>query len=196
MYAVGGLTNSPVTIQVIDANSLTVTKTISFDEPDLLGIADGTYYPYAYDPASHILFVGATYVVLAINTETDTIVSVIKLGDAAWAIGLEPWELTYINAIGLVYNPHENYLYIAHLDRSFVSIYDLNEGEFLPKAISLKGFFPVSIFANSNFSKIYSLNAVSDNISVIDVSTKTIEKIIDLDAYIYQAPIKCICQAY
>ncbi len=77
----------------------------------------------------------------------------------------------------------ENYLYIAHLDRSFISIYDLNTEQFLERVIPLEGYFPNFIFANNNYSKIYSLNIRSDSVSVIDVNSKALEKVIDLHAY-------------
>jgi len=93
-------------------------------------------------------------------------------------------QLTYINAVGLVYHPHENYLYIAHLDRSLVSIYDLNNDQFLAQVIPLKGYFPNFVFASDDHSKIYSLNGRSDNVSVIDVNSKSVEKVIDLHAYL------------
>jgi len=186
LYALGGQHNGPVVIQVIETDSYTVQKTITFDEPDLLGISAGPYYPFAYDSSSHTLFVGATHVVLAIDTDTDVVEKVIYLGDAARAIGLEPWQLTYINAVGLVYQPQENYLYIAHLDYSFVSIYDLNNDQFLPQVIPLKGFLPRCAFADDDYSKIYTLNVRSDNVSVIDVNSKTEEKLIDLHAYLWE----------
>lgn len=184
VYALGGLQNGPVVVQVISTDNLTIQKTITFNEVGSLGMAGGPNYPFAYDSSSHTLFVGATWVVLAIDTDTDTIKKVIYLKDAARAIGFgdSPWQLTSINAVGLVYHPRENYLYIAHLDRSFISIYDLNNGEFLPQVIPLKGYFPGYIFASDDYGRIYSLNWRSDSISVIDVKSKTIEKVIDLHA--------------
>jgi YVTN family beta-propeller protein len=184
LYALGGMHNGPVVIQVIETDSYTVQKTITFDEPGLLGIAAVLNYPFAYDSSSHTLFVGATHVVLAIDTDTDVIKKVIYLGDVAEAIGLEPNQLTYLNAVGLVYHPQENYLYIAHLDRSFVSIYDLNNDQFLPQVIPLKGYFPNSAFANDDHSKIYTLNILSDSVSVIDVNSKAVEKVIALHTYL------------
>ncbi|MDO8970587.1 MAG: hypothetical protein Q7U74_07865, partial [Saprospiraceae bacterium] len=140
IYALGGLHNGPVVIHVVRTSDYTIQKTITFDQSDRLGISAGPCYPYAFDPVSQTLFVGSTHVVLAIDTTTDEIKKVIYLGDVATAIGLQPGQFTYINAVGLVYNPTENYLYIAHLDRSFVSIYDLTNGRFLPKVIPLKGY--------------------------------------------------------
>ncbi len=183
LYALGGEDFGPIVIHVIDTDNYTIQKTITFDEPGLLGIAAGPNYPFAYDSSSHTLFVGATQVVLAIDTDTDVIKKVIHLGDVAKAIGLEPRQLTYVNAIGLVYHPVENYLYIAHLDRSFVSIYDVKNDRFLPQVIPLRGYFPSYLFANDDYSKIYSLNSRSDSVSVIDVKSKAVEKVIDLHAY-------------
>ena len=183
IYALGGLHNGPVVVHVIRTTDYTIQKSITYDQSDRLGISAGPNYPYAYDPVSRTLFVGATYVVLAIDTSTDEIKKVIYLGDAATAIGLQPSQLTYINAVGLVYNPTENYLYIAHVDRSFVSIYDLTSGCFLPKAIPLKGYFPYFLFTNDAYDRIYSLNKRSDSVSVIDVGTKTVEKVIDLSGF-------------
>jgi YVTN family beta-propeller protein len=184
LYVLGGEDFGTTVVHVIRTDNYTIQKTITFDEPGLRGVSGGPYYPYAYDSSSHTLYVGATYVVLAIDTDTDEIKQVIHLEDVARAIGLEPQQFIYVNAIGMVYQPQENYLYIAHLDRSFVSIYDLNKNQFLPQVIPLKGFFPNYAFANDDVSKIYVINTRSDNISVIDVNSKAVEKIIDLHAYL------------
>ncbi len=189
LYALGGLQNGPVVVQVIRTTDYAIQKTITFDRPDRLGIPAGPGYHYAYDPVSHTLFAGATHVVLAIDTSTDVIKNVIYLGDVATAIGLQPSQLTYINAAGLIYNPTENYLYIAHADRSFVSIYDLTNGLFLSKVIPLKGYGPSFLFTNDAYDKIYSLNSRSDSVSVIDVPTKTVEKVIDLHDYTTIIPV-------
>jgi len=183
LYVLGGQQNGPVVIHVIETKNYTIQKTITFNEPGLLGISTGSYYPFAYDSVSHTLFVGATQVVLAIDTDTDVIRKVIYLGDTARAIGLEPQQLTYCNATGLVFSPRENYLYIAHYDYSFVSIYDLQNNRFLPKLVALHGLMPSFMFANDDYSKIYCLNIRSDNVSVIDVKSEVEEKVIDLHSY-------------
>lgn len=195
LYALGGLDNGPVVIHVIRTTDYAIQKTITFDQSDRLGISAGPYYPYVYDLVSQTLFVGAGHVVLAIDTSTDVIKNVIYLGDVATAIGLQPSQLTYNNAVGLVYNPTENYLYIAHLDRSFVSIYDLTNDRFLSKVIPLKGYFPNFLFTNDAYDRIYSLNIRSDNVSVIDVSTKTVEKVIDLHDYLNELYLPIILRS-
>jgi YVTN family beta-propeller protein len=186
LYALGGEDFGTTVVHVIRTDNYTIQKTITFDEPGLRGVSGGPYYPYAYDPNSHTLYVGATYVVLAIDTDTDEIKQVIHLEDVARAIGLEPQQFVYTTAIGLVYQPQEKFLYIAHFDRSFVSIYDLNNNQFLPQVIPLMGFLPNYAFANDNVSKIYVINTRSDNLSVIDVNSKAVEKIIDLHAYLWE----------
>jgi len=79
LYALDGQQNGSIVIHVIETDNYTIQKTIAFDEPGLLGISDGPYYPFAYDSNSHTLFVGATHVVLAIDTNTDVIEKVIYL---------------------------------------------------------------------------------------------------------------------
>ena len=184
LYAKGGLYNGPIVIQVIETENYTIQKTITFDEPGLMGTNIGGWHAFAYDSSSHTLFVEGVHVVLAINTDTDVIQKVIYLGDVAEAIGIEAGQFTYNGAAGLVYHPQENYLYIAHYDRSFVSIYDLDNDQFLPQVIPLKGFLPSFLFANDDYSKIYCLHGRSDNVSVIDVNSKAEEKVIDLHAYL------------
>ncbi len=184
VYVLGGLDHGAVTIDMFETNTQTFQKRITFDQPGLLGISAGPNYPFAYDSRTHTLFVGATEVVLAIDTQTDTIKQVIRLGDSAKAIGLQPSQLTYFNADGLAYNPRENCLYIAHWDRSYVSIFDLAGNRYLPRLIPLKGYAPRQMFANDDVSRIYVLNVRSDNISVIDTITKTVENVIDLHEYV------------
>ena len=184
LYVLGGQHNGSIVIHVIETENYTILKSITFEEPGLLGISAGPYYPFAYDSSSHTLFVGATHVVLALDTDTDMIKKVIYLGDVARAIGLEPMRFIYGTAMGLVYHPQENYLYIAQFDRHFVSIYDLSRDQFLSHVIPLKGFSTSYAFANDDYSKIYCLNTNSDNVSVIDVESKMEEKVIDLHAYL------------
>jgi len=183
LYVLGGWDNGPVVIHVIRTDNYTVQKTITFQEPGLTeGISAGPYYPFAYDSGSRTLFMGAAHVVLAIDTDRDVIEKVIHLRAVTKAIGLKPLYInfTFVNAIGMVYHPEEDYLYIAHLDRSFVSIYDLKNDRFLPQVIPLNGYFPIYVFANDDLSKIYTLNVRSDTVSVIDVKSKALEKVIDL----------------
>jgi YVTN family beta-propeller protein len=195
LYALGGEDFGATVVHVIRTDNYTIQKTITFDEPGLRGVSGGPYYPYAYDSSSHTLYVAATYVVLAIDTDTDEIKQVIHLEEVATAIGLEPWQFIYTTAIGLVYQPQENYLYIVHFDRSFVSIYDLNNNQFLPQVIPLKGFLPGYAFANDNVSKIYVINTRSDNISVIDVNSKAVEKVIDLHTYLWEFYLPIVLHA-
>ena len=183
LYALGGVDWGPVVVHVIETHGYTIQKTITHSGGvGSIGISAGPNYPFALDSGSHTLFVGAGEVVLGINTDTDVVNRVIPLVDVASAIGLGPRGLVYVNAIGLVYQPDENYLYIAHLDRAFVSIFDLTAHQFLPLIIPTMGFFPNYMFANDDHSKIYVINGRSDSISVIDVASKTVEKVIDLHA--------------
>jgi uncharacterized protein (TIGR03437 family) len=184
LYTVGGLKNGPVVVQVIETGSYAIKKTITFDEPGLIGTVGAPLYPYAYDSNSHTLFVGATYAVLALDTDTDTIKKVIRLADTATAIGLKPYQLTYSNANGLAYQPQENCLYIVHGDRNYFSIYDLGADRFLPTLIPLKGFAAWWVFSNDDRSKVYTLNGRSDSVSVISTKSKRVEKVIDLHAHL------------
>lgn len=180
LYALGGRANGAVVLHVIETENFSIVKTITFDDLTLAGISGGPYYPFAFDPDSQTLFAGTTQAVLAIDVEMDEIKKVIPLEGAARAIGLEPWQLTYINAVGLVFNPQENYLYIAHLDRSFISTYDLGNDRYLDQVIPLHGYFPQYLFTNDDFGKIYSVNRRSDSVSIIDVREKRVTDVIDL----------------
>jgi uncharacterized protein (TIGR03437 family) len=180
LYVLGGMPNGAVQVHVIDAQSLTLRKTIPFDDHTLPGISAGPYFPYAYDPKSRLLFVGSTSAVLAIDTDRDEIKRVIRLDDVTTAMGLSYG--TTVNAVGLVYHPGENCLYIAHLDGSFMSVYDLSLGRFLSTIIPFRGFKVGAVFANDDVSKIWVGHSRSDNITVIDTKAKTATKLIDVHA--------------
>lgn len=179
LYVVGGMANGAVQVHVIDAQSLTLRRTIPFDDRNLQGISAGPNFPYAYDPQSRLLFVGSTAAVLAIDTDRDEIKRVIRLNDLSTAMGV---RLTPINAVGLVYHPGENYLYIAHLDGSYMSAYDLSQGRFLSTLIPFLGYFVGAVFANDDVSKIWVGHSRSDNVTVIDTKTKTATRFIDVHA--------------
>lgn len=184
VYVLGGEPNGVVTIDVIETTGHTWQKRITFDEPDLRGVSAGPYAPFAYDSETHTLFVGASLVILAIDTRTDTIKQVIPLSDVAVAIGVGPERLTYGNAVGLVYSPREHYLYSAHLDGAFLSIYDVANRRFLPQVIPVQGSSPTFLLANPDVSRLYTLNDLWDSITVIDTATKSVEKVIDVRDYV------------
>lgn len=182
LYVLGGMPNTTVSIHVVDAASHTLRKTITFDNPDLPGISAGPYYPYAYDPGSRTLYAGATSAVLAIDTDRDEIKRVIRMDAINAALGLSGNKVTTLNPVGLTFHPVENRLYMAHLDGSFVSVYDLAGDRFLPQLIPVKGYFPVWQVANDDVSKIWVANGRSDSLSAIDTKTRTVEKVIDIHA--------------
>jgi uncharacterized protein (TIGR03437 family) len=182
LYVLGGMQNGAVKVHVIDPQSLTLRKTITFDDPNLQGISAGQCMPYAYDPKSRLLFVGSTLAVLAIDTDRDEIKRVIRLDETALAIGLKEHQMTTLNANGLVYHPGENDLYIAHGDGSFMSIYDLSQGRFLPTLIPYKGYFSGAVIASDDVSRIWVANSRSDSITVIDTKTKKVIRTIDVHA--------------
>ena len=180
LYVVGGEPAGPVTLDVFETVTHTALKRITFDQPRLLGASAGESDPFAYAADTHTLYVGATHVVLAIDTQTDTIKQVIRLDDMPKAIGLDPNQLTYTIAGALVYSPAERYLYIAHIDMSYISVYDVTTGRFLPFMIPVNGLFPTYLFPNADYSRLYAMNTLSDNITVIDTASKSVEKVIDL----------------
>jgi uncharacterized protein (TIGR03437 family) len=182
LYVVGGVNNISVTLHVIDAASHSLRKTIRFDDPALPGITAGPHSPYAYDPGTRTLFVGTEYAILAIDTDRDEIKRVIRLDAINAALGLSGNNLTTCNAVGLIFHPVENRLYISHSDGSFVSIYDLAGDRFLPQLIPVKGSCPKWLLANDGVSKIWAANTSSDNLTVIDTKTLTVEKVIDIHA--------------
>jgi len=184
LYVPGGTVFGNVVLHVIKRDKYSIQRSITFTETGLGWMGGSGAYPFAYDSGSPTLFVGAADVVLAVDTDADVIRKVIHLGGVARAIGLEPHELVWSCVGGLVYDSRENYLYISHWDRSFVSIYDLGKDRFLPRVMVLRGFGPSFLVANDDCSKIYSLNVRSDNVSVIDVKSKAEEKVIDLHAYL------------
>jgi len=50
--------------------------------------------------------------------------------------------------------------------------------------LPVKGNFPTVMWPNAAFSKLYTLNDRSDNVSVIDTATRTVERVIDLRDYV------------
>jgi DNA-binding beta-propeller fold protein YncE len=180
LYVLGGMQNGAVLLQVIDAQSFALRKTIRFDDASAPGIAAGPDYPYTYDPSSRTLFVGATMAVLAIDTDRDEIKRVIRLDEIAGGMGIQPNDFAVPNAVGLAFDPSQNRLNIAHLDGSFVSVYDLAKGHFLSPLIPLTGYFPDRLLANDDFSKLLTLNMRSDDISVIDTKGFTVTGLIDI----------------
>jgi len=180
LYVLGGMQNGAALVQVIDAQSFALRKTIGFDDASAPGISAGPYYPYTYDPSSRTLFVGATWAVLAIDTDRDEIKRVIRLDQITAGMGIQPNDFTVLNAVGLAFDPSKNRLNIAHLDGSFVSVYDLAKNQFLSQLIPLKGYFPDRLLANDDSSNLLTLNMRSDDISVIDTKAATVTQLIDI----------------
>lgn len=183
LYVLGGMQNGAALIHVVDPATLAVRKTIRFDDPSAQGVsAGGGGNPYAYDPATRTLYVGSSLAILAIDTDRDEIKRTIYVTGIADALGIPKYAMTILNPVALLFHPGENRLYAAHVDGSFVSVYDLATNRFLPQVIPVKGYFPGWIAANADLSKFVTLNRRSDTLSVIDTAGKTVEKVIDIHA--------------
>ncbi len=170
----GGTSNAEVFIHVVDAASLSLRKTIRFDDPHLGGIACSPSYPYAYDPGSRTLFVASSLAILAIDTDRDEIKRVMPM--------TKIYDFTPSNPNGMAFHPIENRLYLAHGDGALISVYDLSRNQFLPQLISTKGYMPGWLLPNGDVSKIWVANTGSDSLSVFDTRTLAVEKVIDIHA--------------
>jgi uncharacterized protein (TIGR03437 family) len=174
LYVLGGTSNATVVVHVVDAASLSLRKAIQFEDPHLGGIACAPTYPYAYDPGSRTLYVGASHVILAIDTDRDEIKRVMPM--------TRIYNFTPSNPNGLAFHPVENRLYLAHGDGALISVYDLGKNQFLPQLFSTKGYMPGWLLPNSDVSKIWVANTGSDSLTVFDTRTLAVEKVIDIHA--------------
>jgi len=132
--------NGAVLLQVIDAQSFALRKTIRFDDASAQGLrlALTTHIPTI--ELAHPLR-GATMAVLAIDTDRDEIKRVIRLDEIAAAWASSP-TTSRCPTRWAGFRSSQNRLNIAHLDGSFVSVYDLAKGHFLSPLIPLTATSP------------------------------------------------------
>ena len=137
--------------------SLSLRKTIRFDDPDHGGIMCSSSYPYAYDPGSRTLFVASSLAILAIDTDRDEIKRVMPPG--CNQCRLRSSGPAQQSQCGMTFHPVENRLYLAHGDGALRKRVRSRQ-EPVPAAtlLDVKGYCPGWLLPNDDVSKIWVAN--------------------------------------
>ena len=165
-------------ITVFDASTLEIINTIEI--PYLQLRHGASYFPEAdFDEVNQILYLTGGASVYKIDMDTDKLIGTLNLIDAYGGLSSIRWSPTAI--CGVAFSPSKEKLFAFGADAHSLFIYDLIKSSWSTKIINLGGYSrDCDAVISPDRQYFYTANSQSDNITMVDLISGEIVKIIEL----------------
>ena len=188
LYIVGGYCfGSPTVITIISGTTLEVIKTIEISPVDLHFGATG-FLEGEFDEENRILYLLGFESVYKIHMDTDTLIGTLDLidlfdGGGRW------WGWSPTGLAGVSLSPSMDKLYVAAGDSHSLYTYDVANSSWSTKITNLHGYFITDGVASLDRHYFYTSNGRSDSVTMVDLTTGDVVKVIDLQSYEIYLPL-------
>lgn len=172
--SLGGTT----TIMVLDAETLATLNTIEVTATRVPTCGASGFLQGAFDEANRILYLAGHASIYKIDMDTDKLLGILDLVDAYGGLQGIRWSPSAVS--GVVLSASKDKLFMTTTDAHCMFTYDLMKGAWLPKITNLKGYFPTNAAASPDHRYLYSVNGRTDSITMVDLTTEEIVKVIRL----------------
>ncbi len=183
LYIVGGPFGNPTVITIINAATLEVSNTIEIPPGDQRYGATG-FLEGEFDEANRILYLLGFESVYKIDMDTDRLIGTLDLIDIFEIWGRRGWTPTGLAGISL--SPSKDKLFIAAGDPHSLYTYDITNSSWSTKITNLKGYFITDSVASLDRHYLYTANERSDSVSMVDLTSGDLVKVIDLHSYLLE----------
>lgn len=165
-------------ITVFDASTLEIINTIEI--PSLQLRHGASYFPEAdFDEVNRILYLTGGASVYKIDMDTDKLIGALNLIDAYGGLSGIRWSPTAICGVAL--SPSKEKLFAFSADAHSLFIYDLIKSSWSTKIINLGGYSrDCDAVISLGRQYFYTANSQSDNITMVNLTSGEIVKIIEL----------------
>jgi hypothetical protein len=164
-------------IDIVNAATREVADTITIASVDVHTRGCSSFVDAYFDTANrraYILGWGSVYVV---DMDSNTLLDILDTNDVRNSEGEEyAWVATALS--GVTVNTDGNVLLISAGDSHCVYFYDLTNTAWLTDVVNLNGYFPCDATAYGSY--FYTVNRLTDSLSVVDRSTLSLDKTMDL----------------
>lgn len=173
-------------ITIISGTTLEVVNIIEIPPADLRRGATG-FLEGEFDEANRILYLLGFESVYKIHMDTDTLIGTLDLIDIFEAWGRLGWSPTGLAGVSL--SPSKDKLFIAAGDSHSLYTYDVANSSWSTKITNLKGYFITDGVASQDRHYLYTANTRSDSVTMVDLTTGDVVKVIDLQSYQIYLPL-------
>ena len=178
LYVVRGpCFGAPTVITIISGTTLEVVNTIEIPYVDLRRGATG-FVEGEFDEANRILYLLGFESVYKIHMDTDTLIGTLDLIDIFEAWGRWGWSPTGLAGVSL--SPSNDKLFVAAGDSHCLYTYDVAKSSWTTKITNLKGLFITDGVASPDRRYFYTANAKTDSVTMVDLTSGDVVKVIDL----------------
>lgn len=167
-------------VSIFDAATLDVINTIEIPPADQRRGATG-FVEGEFDEANRILYLLGFTSVYKIDMDTDRLIGTLDLVDVFEAWGRRGWTPTGLSGISL--SPSGDELLIASGDSHSLYSYDIGKSSWTARITNLQGYFITDCVASLDRHYFYTANSRSDSVTMVDLTSGDVIKVIDLHAY-------------
>lgn len=168
-------------IDIYDASTLDIINTIKIPYvPPSQGSSGGAtgFVKGEFDETNRIFYLVGFASVYKIDMDTDKLISILDLMDLYESQNIRGWSP--FGLAGIAFSPAKDKLFVVSGDAHAVYIYDLIKSSWINKIINLKGYFTTDAIKSPDGRYLYTVNHESDSVTMIDLTSGEIVKIIEL----------------
>jgi len=164
-------------ITIFNATTLQTIDTIEIPpRPPARGMAP--FVEADFDETNRILYLLGHASVYKIEMDTDKLIGVLDVIDAYESRDIYGWPCSCLS--GVVLSPAKDKLSIVSSDAHSMFTYDLIQSVWGTKITNLKGYFNTDAVSSSDRQYLYTVNSQSDSISMVDLTSGDVIRIINL----------------
>lgn len=171
--AVDGIT----VITIYNATTLQAINTIEIPpHPPARGMAP--FIEAYFDKSNRVLYLLGHASVYKIDMDTNKLIGIIDVIDAYESQNINGWPSSSLS--GIAPSPAKDKLFIVSSDAHSVFTYDLTQSAWETKITNLQGYFNTDSISSSDWRYLYTVNSQSDSITMVDLTSGEIVRIIRL----------------
>ena len=178
LYTVRGpMMGAPTGITIFNSSNLEIINTIEIPAANLRHGATG-FVEADFDKTNRILYLTGFESVYKIGMDTDKLIGIIDMIDAYELQNIGGWSPTGL--CGVVLSQEKDKMFIVSGDAHSVYTYDINKSSWSTKITNLGGYFITDALSSSDRHYLYTVNQKSDSITMVDLTSGDVVKIIEL----------------
>jgi DNA-binding beta-propeller fold protein YncE len=179
LYVERGPMGGPTIITIFNSSTLDIINTIEIPATERRCGATG-FLGCDFDEENRILYLCGFTSIYKINMDNDRLVGTLDLIDLYESLNIDGWSCTGL--AGAVLSLTKDKLYVISGDAHSMFTYNLVTSSWIPQIINLRGYFITDAGASPDRKYIYTINQESDSITMVDLTSLEISKIIELAA--------------
>lgn len=167
-------------ITVFDAKTLQVINTIEIP-PNPPARGSTSFIEADFDEENRILYLLGHASVYKIDMDTNELIGILDLMDTYELQDFKGGRPATSALSGVVLSSSKDKLFIVSLDAHHMYTYNLAQSVWEAKITNLKGYFNCDAASSPDRQYLYIVNQESDNVTMIDLNSGEIKKIIELE---------------